>query len=223
MGKICAILPLKAFDSAKSRLSSVLSAAERAGLARRMAVHVLETLAAVRQIDRIVVAGQEPTHAALAAAFGCDFLADDPALDVSGNVARAVRRIADEAETVLYLAADLPLLSVEDIRELLARGRNGVTICRALRDGGTNALLARPPAAARFRFGGGSAKRHAAAARAAGWPARIVDLPAFQRDIDEPSDLEWLRQRDEIHGTIECVNGPGRGALASFGDVIDGP
>lgn len=193
MRELITILPLKAFDRAKARLSGVLSPAERSCLARLMAVDVLRTLCAVPEIDGVLIAGQDDEHAALAADFGCDFIGDDPALNVSANVARATQAaIVSEAGTLLYLAADLPLLTVPDVQALIVRNWPGLTLCRALRDNGTNAILASPPAAANFSFGSNSAERHAAAARAAGWPVRVLDIPAFQRDLDEPSDLAWL-------------------------------
>lgn len=193
MTEICAILPLKAFEHAKSRLSPVLSAGERTELARLMAVDSLRTLAAVSAVDRVVVAGQSDAHAALADEFGYGYIVDDPALDVSANVLRAVRiAVTPCTATLLYIAADLPLLRPDDVDALLASHRDGLTICRAVRDNGTNALLATPPALACFSFGSGSATRHAVAVRAAGSNVQVLDLPAFERDLDEPGDLTWI-------------------------------
>jgi 2-phospho-L-lactate guanylyltransferase len=193
MTELTTILPLKAFDQAKARLSSVLSPSERSRLARLMAVDVLRTLSAVPEITGVLIAGQDDEHAALAAAFGCDFICDDPALDVSSNVARVTQTvIASGVDRLLYVPADLPLLTAPDLQALIVRNGAGLTLCRALRDNGTNAMLASPPAAANFSFGSNSAERHTATARGAGWAVRVLDLPAFQRDVDEPSDLVWL-------------------------------
>lgn len=202
MKAACTIIPLKAFGRSKTRLSPVLSPAERAILARLMAVDVLRTLTAVPEVERVLVAGEAADHAGLAAEFGCDFLEDDPALDVSGNVARAAGLAAAGAETLLYLPADLPLLTVGDLRGLFARHRGGLTLCRAGRDNGTNAMLASPPAAASFSFGSDSADRHTAAARAAGWPVTVLDVAAFDRDIDEPGDLRWLCRHGRAGATV---------------------
>ncbi len=203
MSDICTILPLKAFGRAKSRLCPVLSAAERLRLSRLMAEDALRTLAAEPLVGHIVIAGQEPAHAELAAAHGCEYIEDDPSLDVSANVTRAVQATAvARGATLFYVAADLPLLTPGDIGALLARPFAGLTICRAARDNGTNGLLAAPAAAATFDFGSGSAARHAATARASGWPVRIVDIAGFRRDVDEPADLAWF-----------CTHGTGGAAL----------
>src|SRR5690606_14573845 len=142
-----------------------------------MALDTLRALSAVPEIERTVVAGQCAEHAALASAFGYEFVEDDPALDVSANLQRAVQiAVTPRTTTVLYVAADLPLLRAEDLRDLLARHREGLTICRASRDNGTNAIVATPPGLIRFSFGSDSANRHAEAARSAGAQVRILDI-----------------------------------------------
>lgn len=210
MTEICTILPLKAFDLAKSRLSTVLSPGERATLARLLAVDVLRTITSVREAGRITILGDGAAHAALAAEFGCRFVEDDPTLDVSANVTHAARASASPGTAaVFYLPSDLPLLKPEDIRTLFALHEGGITICRAARDGGTNALVASPPAAAWFDFGSGSCKRHAAQARAAGRPVRVVDLAGFARDVDVPADLDWLCQHGASGRTGEWARRSG--------------
>lgn len=215
MTTVCTIIPLKAFGRSKTRLSPVLSPSERATLARLMAIDVLRTLAAAPEVERVLIAGKAADHAGLAAAFGCDFIEDDPALDVSGNVARAAGLAAAGAETLLYLPADLPLLTVRDLRTLFARHRGGLTLCRAGRDNGTNAMLASPPAAASFSFGGDSAERHSAAARAAGWQATVLDIAAFDRDIDEPGDLRWLCRHGRTGAAVGWLDRTGLAASLS--------
>ncbi|MEX2123520.1 MAG: 2-phospho-L-lactate guanylyltransferase [Woeseia sp.] len=211
----CAIVPVKAFDRAKSRLASVLTTPQRAIIARLMAIDVLRALCAVAEIGRVVVMGQGEQQARLASDYGCDYLADDPDLDVSGNVTRATRLLPmAEAGTLLILSADLPTLTARDIRALLGESESegGVLICRALRDGGTNALLASPAVRLTFSFGSGSAQRHAKAARAVGERVRIMDNVAFRRDIDVPADLAWLSRNGKSGEAIDYLRNSGLAA-----------
>jgi 2-phospho-L-lactate guanylyltransferase len=222
MRKLVTILPLKAFDQAKARLGSVLSPPERSRLARLMAVDMLRTLAAVPEISGVLIAGQDDEHAALAADFGWDFIGDDPALDVSGNVARAAQAvIASGVDRLLYVAADLPLLTARDLQALIARNEPGLTLCRALRDNGTNAMLASPAHAANFSFGSNSAERHAATARGAGWPVTVLDIPAFQRDIDEPADLVWLGRSGSPGAVARYLRNAGVAARLAGGPLVN--
>jgi 2-phospho-L-lactate/phosphoenolpyruvate guanylyltransferase len=206
MSGTCAIVPVKAFYKAKSRLQSVLTGSQRATIARLMAVDVLSALRAVPEVDRVLVVCQGKEQAALAREHKCEYLIDDPRLDVSANVERAARlpSIAS-ASTLLVIPADLPLLRPADIRALLAGDEGGMTICRALRDGGTNAMMVSPPDNVTFSFGSNSAQRHAAAARLLELRVRIIDHAAFQRDIDVPADLLWVSRYGQSGETVNYL------------------
>lgn len=100
------------------------------------------------------------------------------------------------ADAILVLPVDLPLLSVDDVHALYRLGRRqaGVVIARS-NDGGTNALLLRPPHAIDFSFGLQSFQRHFAATIAAGYPCEVIESPSLAFDLDGPKDwLRWQKQ-----------------------------
>jgi 2-phospho-L-lactate guanylyltransferase len=70
----------------------------------------------------------------------------------------------------------------------LARAGEGVIIAPS-HDGGTNALLLRPPHAIGFAFGEGSFARHCAMAAAAGLPCHVYESATLALDVDHPEDL----------------------------------
>lgn len=193
MRETWAILPIKSFGGAKTRLRPVLTRLQCACIARSMAIDALHALAAVEMIDRILVLGQGVEQSELAREFGCDYACDDPALSISQNLDGTLRlpQVA-AADRALYIPADMPQVAPDDIARLLFRHRTGLTICRAIRDGGSNLMVASPPRGMHFSLGSGSAARHAGAAMARGFQAEIIDDPAFQRDVDVPEDLAWL-------------------------------
>ncbi len=210
MSKTWAVLPVKAFDRAKTRLSSVLASTQRESVARLMATDVLRALCSTRQIDRILLLGQGPEQEELARRFDCAYENDDPMLDVSANLTRIAQMPEiQSAKTLLLVAADLPGLCSKDFVRILRGHEEGVTICRAVRDGGTNAFIATMPQQVKFSFGAGSAKRHALAARAAGQNVRVLDDTAFQRDIDTPDDLQCLCRRNDSCDTVKFLQGSG--------------
>lgn len=105
--------------------------------------------------------------------------------------------VARGADAILVLPVDLPLLSVDDIHALYRIGRRqpGVVIARS-NDGGTNALLLRPPHAIDFWFGVQSFQRHFAAVIAAGYPCEVIESPSLAFDLDGPKDwLRWQKQQ----------------------------
>ena len=77
---------------------------------------------------------------------------------------------------VAVLAADLPYVTADDVRELIAHARPLALVAAA--DGTTNAIAACPPAAFRPSYGPGSAARHG---------GTRVRLAGIERDIDTPA------------------------------------
>jgi 2-phospho-L-lactate guanylyltransferase (CobY/MobA/RfbA family) len=171
-----------------------------------MAIDMLQLLTSVEELGCIMVAGGGPEQADLARTYGCDYMDDEATLDISQNLMRVCRLPpVSRAARLLYVPADLPLLTVPDITRLLARRDRELTICRAMRDGGTNAMLATPGCRMTFSLGANSAERHAQAASASHSRFELLDDIAFQRDIDIPEDLAWLSRYGDRGRTVEYL------------------
>ena len=96
------------------------------------------------------------------------------------------------AEALLVLPGDVPQLDPSDIHALVAASPlRGVILVEA-EDGGTTALLLRPPAALPFCFGPDSARAHRQAAMALGLPCEVMRPASLAWDIDRPADLDRL-------------------------------
>jgi 2-phospho-L-lactate guanylyltransferase len=190
-----ALLPVKPFAQAKTRLEPLLSRDECARLATEMCRDVLRALGAASDIVGIAVYGNEPAFATGSLRPGSVPLCLFP--EYGGEDYRAgLHRVAAELEAgfarhLLVVPGDLPLLSSADVQALLAGHADGISVCAAP-DGGTNALLMSPPTTLRPLYGPASAAAHLAAAQAAGITGRAMELPGFARDIDTPDDLHWL-------------------------------
>jgi len=188
-----ALVPIKDFARAKSRLRPVLTAEQCAELAACMAADVLCALRNCTGIGQVVCLGEEPLIRAFAAKQGCEFIAERTGTGLSANLDLAARQLQDNGtRTLLIVPVDLPTIQAADIDECLNKHRGGLTICPAERDGGTNALVVSPPTGIGFQFGEQSCAKHIHAAKAAGLEHRVEDAPAFRYDIDIPADLAWL-------------------------------
>ena len=77
---------------------------------------------------------------------------------------------------------------------MIEAGRKSAVVIAEAKDGGTNALLLRPPTVLQFAFATArpSAAFHADHARNAGIEPAIVRRPGLARDIDTPDDLQAL-------------------------------
>jgi 2-phospho-L-lactate/phosphoenolpyruvate guanylyltransferase len=179
------LVPLKRLDDAKSRLASVLEPEERAALMLDLLQHVVAA-AEEADVGPITIVSAEEIALEGVVRF------DDRGLPWNEALAAAMREIVGEPVATV-VSADLPRVSADDIRALVAATPDrGMAIARAL-DGGTNAVSMRPAAAVMTHFGEPqSAAVHAQATAAAGLAARIVDLPGLAFDVDTPADLAEL-------------------------------
>ena len=188
-----ALVPIKPFAVAKTRLEGLLTRAQCARLAEEMARDVLRALSAAPDISGIAILSNEPRLAALAEAATARVYTEHAGEDYRTALSRIAGGLAAHgARHLLVVPADLPTLSSSDIQLLLESHPGGVTVCPAAADGGTNALLMSPPGVIPFLYGPDSASRHLAAAAGAGVDSRTAWLPAFARDVDSPDDVSWL-------------------------------
>jgi 2-phospho-L-lactate guanylyltransferase len=184
------VVPAKPWAEAKSRLAAAVAEAERVALSRRWLAHLLATAQAVDALAGVAVISRDPVVRTLAAAQGAWPL-DESGHDLNAALEQARAAIvAAGAEAVLVLPADLPLLTAADLTALceLAQAGDGVVIAPS-HDGGTNALLLRPPFALPYAFGEDSFARHCALAAATRLPCRVYRSPTLAWDVDAPADL----------------------------------
>jgi 2-phospho-L-lactate guanylyltransferase len=172
------VIPLKGLDHAKSRLGGVLSRDERSELALQMLARVI---GACHEADlEVCVISPDPRARAEAERLGASSL-DDGGADLSGAVRLGLETYA-EHEAVVAIAADLPFVTGEDVRELLELARP-LVVAAAL-DGTSNAVAARPPSALTPSYGPGSAARHG---------GLQIHRPRLEKDLDTPDDLASWR------------------------------
>jgi 2-phospho-L-lactate/phosphoenolpyruvate guanylyltransferase len=195
-----AVLPVKRFGAAKQRLAGI-KGERRRELAAAMVADVLEAIGQARAIERTIVVSGDPIAQELAAEAGAEVLPDP---EDAGHVEAAQAGIAkaevEGADRVVLLAGDCPLLDPRELDRLLT-GVPGsyVGIVPDRHGTGTNALLLSPPNAIVPAFGEGSRDRHVEAARQAGIPFGIEELPSIELDLDTPADVIALTRELERH------------------------
>jgi 2-phospho-L-lactate/phosphoenolpyruvate guanylyltransferase len=189
--KATAILPVKRFGAAKQRLAAGIDDGRRALVVAAMLEDVLEAIGGARSIERTIVVTGEPAAAELALAAGAEVVADPGEGGHSGAALAGIAR-AEElgADCVVLLPGDCPLLDPRELERLLT-GVPGeyVTVVPDRHGTGTNALVLSPPSVIAPAFGEGSCARHVAAARDAGVPHSVEELPSLGLDLDTPADV----------------------------------
>jgi len=203
--RTAAILPVKRFSAAKSRLgASGVAESLRQRLARAMVADVLLALAASDAIERTIVVTREPSVAAIAAEYGALIVEDRADAGQSAAVGLGVARaLGDGFARVLCITGDCPALDPSELDALLEAAdarvnpsvHAEVVIVPDRHGTGTNGLLLTPPDAIEPAFGPGSCERHRALANAAGARLRIERPASLLLDVDTGDDLAALADR----------------------------
>jgi 2-phospho-L-lactate/phosphoenolpyruvate guanylyltransferase len=189
-GPLWAVVPVKRFVEAKTRLADILSDGGRSALARAMLRDVLTAVAGCPAIAGIVVVTGDDMAAAIAAPFGA-LVVEDGSIGYNAAVRTGISHIRERTAHVMVLPADIPLVRAGDIARLASIHPAGpaVTVARAAADGGTNALVMSPPDVIAVQFGTNSEARHVAAAHKAGAAVQSLVIPRMAYDIDRPEDV----------------------------------
>jgi 2-phospho-L-lactate guanylyltransferase len=192
---IAVVIPIKAFEQAKDRLSGVLSADQRILLARTTALGVLESVrgASVFVVcDNSEVSQWATSHGAV--------VVSQSGAGLNAAVQEGISA-AHEYERVMVVHSDLPLPS--RLRELLGSGvaSNTVTLVPDRHRDGTNVLIIPTGVGFTCHYGAKSFEAHKAEATRLGLPLHIVEDDELALDIDTPDDLnalptQWLKQHN---------------------------
>ena len=188
------IIPAKPFSQSKTRLAGILSTQERSSLSQRL-LH--RTLMLACHIGDVVVISRDQQVRRQAKQQGAWALVESGA-NLNTALKQAIAWVlARGGQTVLILPADLPLLTLVDLREMTQLGQHspGAVIAPCHRGDGTNALLIFPPNLILPEFGINSFRRHCKALTAAGVEPIIYRSPTLSFDLDLPADLFALQQK----------------------------
>ena len=192
---ISAVVPIKSFTSAKTRLGGKLDAGQRAALARASAVRVLTALSKCSFIDGRVAVVEDQETAGLARNHLFETLVRPDLLGQSAAVEAGFEHARRQgADTVLTVSADVPLARPEDIEQLLKPAGPILVMVSNLAGEGTNALRLSPAQPLRLHFGPGSLEQHRREAALAGLEVLVLDNPRLRIDIDTPDDLDALEK-----------------------------
>jgi len=185
------VIPVKPLAQSKSRLAAVLSPEQRAQLSRRL---LRRTIELAGQAGEVVVISRDSAVRKLARQAGAWALVEAEA-DLNSAVRQAVRWVAARGgPAALVLPADLPRLTLADVRQIIALGQPApaVVLAPCRRHEGTNALLLSPPQVIAPAFGVNSFSRHYRAAQQAGLEPVVYQSEAVGFDLDVPEDLALL-------------------------------
>ncbi len=206
---IAALVPVKELASSKSRLLPHLGADAVARLSVAMLSDVLEALQSVRSIDRVIVVTPDARVSDAARRVGAEVALSQTA-GLNPSIEEACASTTGPKDAVLVMLGDVPGVRADDVEKLLlALEGRGVALAPSS-DGGTSALLRRPPDIIPAGFGPDSASVHRQLAERADVPFIEIPLSSLAIDIDDRDDL------------LTFLSGPGAGrrTRALLGELL---
>ena len=194
---ITAVIPVKQLANAKQRLSSFLSASDRAALFSAMVRDVLTAVEACSLIDQIMVVTNDLEVSELGKEYDAKIHPEPQRPGLIESVTEAARDLSlAGVSTMVFLPGDVPLVSAEELESVLegfgSSNEAEFLIVPAADLGGSNCVVCSPPDCITFGFGEDSFRRHLSIARELGLNPTVMRLPGIGLDIDTPNDLREL-------------------------------
>ena len=195
------VIPVKDPANGKTRLAGLLTPEARRELASVMFTDVMRALSGVRRADQIFIVTSHSAVCEEVRRLGFEFLLERTQHSESASVDWASLKLEVRGyDSVMRLPADIPLVTAQDIDEILEvdAGRPGVIMVPSHDGSGTNSIIRTPPTLFPSRFGPDSLRLHSGEAAKLGIEPVIVTNRRIALDIDEPADLAEI---------LECGRG----------------
>jgi 2-phospho-L-lactate/phosphoenolpyruvate guanylyltransferase len=191
-----AVIPVKRLDAALRRLEGAVGPAERERLAEALFLDLIAKLPRSRNITDSLIVTADPSVSRQARWLGQKVLEQTEDIGHSEAAIAGVEAAKSAgADRVAMLAADCPMLDIEQLDRHLGRTPQAALIVPDHHGTGTNALVLSPPDAIQPAFGLESCSRHISRARAAGIGFTLERIESLEMDLDTPEDMRDLRDR----------------------------
>jgi 2-phospho-L-lactate guanylyltransferase len=194
--KIFALVPVKKFESSKSRLGAVLSINERIKLSELLLINTISVLKKSSAISNIVVISSDARAMEIARRTDAKFLKE--AKDRGVNAAIAVAddySSENRAHATIVIPVDLPLLTATDVNMMCRKAKSPercLVISPSIRYDGSNALLRKPSRLLKTHYDEDSFNAHIRAATQFGIPIKVVLSQRIMKDLDSIEDIKNL-------------------------------
>jgi len=196
--KIAAIVPVKTFSKAKTRLN--LSPQNKTELCKLMLDEVLNTISDSKLIERIIVVTQDETALKISKKFNALTIYDNEESGVNNAVSLADSYLQKEGFAVsVVFPQDIPFILSDDIDYLLKLQNSSkyVGVVPSRKFDGTNALVRKPVQIMETHYDEDSYKIHLNLGKSLTQNSSLILIRRIMLDIDYPDDLAILKTYNE--------------------------
>lgn len=199
-----AIIPVKSFAVAKSRLDIPVSA--RARVCEIMLREVLRATSSSGVSHTLVVSGDERA-AKIAFEFGASIIKDVHESGVNDAIA-LTNGDALKFDTSIILPQDIPLVTPDDIDTALKMAPcPGALVIPSRKLDGTNALVRTPSTAFATHYDEDSHRIHLSSGRAAKLRTTLAFMRNIMLDVDTKDDLDYVMANSKNKDLSEQIRG----------------
>ena len=196
--KIAAIIPVKTFSNAKTRLD--LSPQKIELLCKIMLEEILQITSISPRIEKTIVVTKENQAIEIAEKFNAIVIKDEEEESVNSAVALADKYLLENNfDTSIVLPQDIPYIKTQDIDFMLnyIAPPNFAIIVPSRRFDGTNALVRMPIDLMKTHYDEDSYKIHMNTAKNHTLNVAMVFVKRIMWDVDNKEDLEFLLEQNE--------------------------
>lgn len=204
--KIAAIIPVKTFSLAKTRLG--LSSEKKETLCEIMLEEILYTLSISPQIEKTIMVTKEEKAIKIGKKYNTVIIPDNEEKSVNNAVALADKYLLDnQFDASVVFPQDIPFLKTQDIDFMLNYKipPNFAIVVPSRRFDGTNALVRMPIDLMITHYDEDSYKIHMNTAKEHTRNVALVFVKRIMWDIDNMEDLKFILEQNEKPQIIEKI------------------
>ena len=204
--KIAAIIPVKTFSKAKTRLD--LSPQQVEDLCKVMLEEILHTISISPQIEKIIMVTKEKKAIEIGKKFKVITIVDEKEKSVNSAVALADKYLLENNfHASIVFPQDIPFIKTQDIDFMLnyKTHPNFAIIIPSRRFDGTNALVRMPIDLMETHYDEDSYKIHMNTAKDHTLNVAMVFVKRIMWDIDNIEDLKFVLEQNEKPEIIEKI------------------
>ena len=195
---IAAIIPVKTFSNAKTRLN--LSLEQKLKLCEIMLNEVVQTISKSQKINKILIVSKDENAFRITKKYDAIEIYDKEESGVNHAVSLADDYLEKNSfDASIVFPQDIPFLQEEDIAQLLSYQKvpKSALIVPSRRFDGTNALVRTPVNLMETHYDEDSYKIHLEVGKSLTSNTSLVFLRRIMMDVDNQEDLNFLLNQSE--------------------------
>ena len=204
--KIAAIIPVKTFLNAKTRLD--LPSEKVESLCKIMLEEILHTLSKSTKIEKVIMITKEEKAIEIGEKFNTVIIMDEKEEGVNQAVSLADEYLLENNfNASIVFPQDIPFMKTQDIDFMLKHQMhpNFAIIVPSRKFDGTNALVRMPIDLMKTHYDNDSYRNHMLTAKEKTLNVAMLFVKRIMCDVDDQNDLKFLLQQNEKPELVEKI------------------